>query len=162
MYRTDRAYHATQSLPVGEVALRVGQRGVAEVRILETGCEAVRVDRDERASRLLGQLVAHILDGTPRPEVAVEPAGTAFQRRVWRELQLIARGQTRTYGEIARRLDTSARAVGGACRANPILLLIPCHRVVPVHGTGGFSGAVRGHWPAVKAWLLEREGAAVR
>jgi len=162
MDQTPAAYHATLRLPVGELALRFGQRGVAEVRILAAGRETVAVEHDERAARLLGQVVAHVLDGAPRPEVPVEPAGTAFQCRVWRELQTIARGQTRTYGEIARSLGTSARAVGGACRANPILLLVPCHRVVPVAGTGGFSGASRGHWPAVKAWLLEREGAAVR
>lgn len=70
-------------------------------------------------------------------------AGTAFQQRVWQALLEIPRGQTRSYGEIARAVRSSraARAVGNACGANPIPVLIPCHRVVASHRRlGGFSG----------------------
>ena len=71
------------------------------------------------------------------------------QQRVWRLLRAIPPGQTRTYGELAQALSTSPRAVGGACRANPIVLLIPCHRVVAVDGEGGFAGQREGTWPAM-------------
>ena len=62
--------------------------------------------------------------------------GTPFQERVWRELQTIPRGETRSYGEIARAVGNpkAARAVGMACHANPIAIAVPCHRVV---GSGG-------------------------
>ncbi len=90
--------------------------------------------------------------------VAVAPAGTRFQQRVWRALQAIPVGQTRSYGDLARDLNTSARAIGGACRANPCLIAIPCHRVVAKVGLGGFGGDVEGRLLAVKRWLLHHEG----
>ncbi len=69
-------------------------------------------------------------------------AGTTFQQAVWRTLQKIPRGETRTYAWVARQIGKSnaARAVGGACGANPVPLLVPCHRVVASGGgLGGFS-----------------------
>lgn len=79
--------------------------------------------------------------------------GTAFQVEVWEILQRIPLGKTRTYGEIAREIGTSPRAVGRACGANPVPLLVPCHRVVAQDGSlGGFSGGV-----AVKERLLAME-----
>jgi len=90
--------------------------------------------------------------------VAVAPAGTPFQLRVWRALQAIPVGETRRYGDLARDLNTSARAIGGACRANPCLIAIPCHRVVAKVGLGGFGGDVEGRLLAVKRWLLRHEG----
>ena len=88
--------------------------------------------------------------------------GTPFQRRVWAELRRIPYGQTRTYGEIASELGSSARAVGGACRANPVMILVPCHRVVAASGLGGFAGKTKGQLPALKARLLAAEGVCAR
>ena len=71
--------------------------------------------------------------------------GTEFQQRVWEELLWIPCGETRSYGEIAKsvRKPKAVRAVGGACGANPIPLLIPCHRVLAANGgIGGFSGGM--------------------
>jgi methylated-DNA-[protein]-cysteine S-methyltransferase len=72
-------------------------------------------------------------------------AGSSFQQRVWHELQTIPSGKCRTYGEIAKRLGRpgGSRAVGGACGANPVPLLVPCHRVLAAGGKlGGFSGGL--------------------
>jgi methylated-DNA-[protein]-cysteine S-methyltransferase len=66
-----------------------------------------------------------------------------------------------TYGELARQLNTSARAVGNACRANPIPLVIPCHRVVSKSDIGGFSGSRNGAPVKSKTWLLGHEGISV-
>jgi O-6-methylguanine DNA methyltransferase len=85
--------------------------------------------------------------------------GTAFQRRVWAALRAIPPGKTETYARLAASLKKpkAARAVGGACGANPVPLLIPCHRVVAAHGgLGGFSGGL--HW---KRKLLGREGQGI-
>ena len=70
--------------------------------------------------------------------------GTPFQQRVWELISRIPYGETRTYGQLAQALGnkTLARAVGQACGANPIALLIPCHRVVGHTGLGGFGGGV--------------------
>jgi len=67
--------------------------------------------------------------------------GTEFQKAVWNELKKIPRGQTRTYGEIAKAIGrpNAVRAVGSACGANPLPLFIPCHRVVAKNGLGGFG-----------------------
>jgi len=83
--------------------------------------------------------------------------GTAFQRKVWRYLQTIPMGTTQSYGQVAKALNSSARAVGNACRANPFLLVVPCHRVVKSTGIGGFAGKVDGEAIAIKQWLLAHE-----
>ncbi len=85
--------------------------------------------------------------------------GTDFQHRIWRALRAIPPGATRTYGDLARQLGTSARAIGGACRANPCLIAVPCHRVIARDGLGGFAGDVAGRRLEVKRWLLRHEGA---
>ena len=82
--------------------------------------------------------------------------GTAFQQKVWRALQKIRCGRTRSYGEVAASIKKpkALRAVGAACGANPIPVLIPCHRVLAAaHRLGGFSGGL--DW---KRRLLQREG----
>jgi len=81
-------------------------------------------------------------------------AGTDFQKTVWQLIAAIPYGRTRTYGDLARMLGSpsSARAVGRACQANPLALIIPCHRVVGAAGIGGFAGGV-----SLKGRLLELE-----
>ena len=83
--------------------------------------------------------------------------GTSFQRKVWRYLQTIPMGTTQSYGEVAKALNSSARAVGNACRANPFLLVVPCHRVVKKTGIGGFGGKIDGDAVAIKQRLLAHE-----
>ena len=97
-------------------------------------------------------------DTAALPPIAL--SGTDFQLRVWHLLRKIPRGRTRTYGDIANELSSSARAVGGACRANPVVIIVPCHRVVSAHGVGGFAGHATGSWPDLKKRLLASEGVA--
>jgi methylated-DNA-[protein]-cysteine S-methyltransferase len=90
-------------------------------------------------------------------ELPLDLRGTEFQTSVWRALLDIPFGQTTTYGELARRLGkpAAARAVGAANGANPIPIVIPCHRVIGSHGAlVGFGGGL-----PVKRWLLEHEAA---
>ena len=81
-----------------------------------------------------------------RPDAAalpLAPRGTDFQRMVWQELRTIPYGETRSYGEIAARLGSSARAVGSAVGRNPISLIIPCHRVLGAKGAlTGYAGGL--------------------
>jgi len=82
-------------------------------------------------------------------------SGTPFQQRVWAELRRIPFGETASYGEVARRIGAprAARAVGQAVGANPIPILVPCHRVIcSSGGMGGFSAGI-----AIKRWLLRHE-----
>ena len=81
------------------------------------------------------------------------PAGTAFQQRVWKALLRIPFGRTRSYGEIARELRSSARAVGRANSTNPVCLIVPCHRVIGADGS--LTGFAFGE--DLKRRLLEHE-----
>ncbi len=83
--------------------------------------------------------------------------GTFFQHKVWAEMLKIPWGNTRTYSEIARQINSAPRAVGNACRANPYPWLIPCHRVVAMSNLGGYSGQTVGPLMAIKETLLAHE-----
>ncbi|WP_232023970.1 methylated-DNA--[protein]-cysteine S-methyltransferase [Sulfurivermis fontis] len=98
---------------------------------------------------------------SPRIALALPLAagGTPFQQRVWQALQAIPPGRPCSYGALAAQLGSSARAVAAACRANPIPLLIPCHRVVAAQGPGGYMGATAGAPLRLKQWLLDHEAA---
>ena len=87
-------------------------------------------------------------------------AGTAFEREVWRALCGIPYGEIRTYGELAKALGRpkASRAVGGACSRNPLLIVVPCHRVIA--GTGGLTGFAAGL--DAKETLLRREGWTIK
>ena len=74
-------------------------------------------------------------------DLPLAPAGTTFQKQVWRAMCKIPYGRTETYGALAAGLDSSARSVGTACGRNPLPILIPCHRVVAAgNRAGGYSG----------------------
>ena len=85
--------------------------------------------------------------------------GTEFQRRVWRVMQRIPRGRTRTYGDVAKALGSAARAVGQACGENRLPIVIPCHRIIAASGIGGFGHARGGYLLEAKRWLLAHERA---
>jgi methylated-DNA-[protein]-cysteine S-methyltransferase len=89
-------------------------------------------------------------------DLPLAPHGTDFQRRVWAELSRIPHGRTITYGELADRVGSAPRAVGGACGKNPIPVIIPCHRVLAAGGgLGGYSGI---DGIETKQFLLKHEG----
>ena len=90
-------------------------------------------------------------------DLALSPGGSAYRQRVWAALRDIPPGQTRTYAEIARVAGGAARSVGQANGANPIPVLIPCHRVVAAGGIGGYSG---GDGLTTKRFLLQLEARA--
>lgn len=96
--------------------------------------------------------------GTRRAfDLPMAPGGTDLTRRVCAVMRAIPFGETRTYGDLARELGAPAQAIGQACGANPIPVLIPCHRILGASGLGGFSA--RGGVES-KVWLLRHEGAA--
>jgi methylated-DNA-[protein]-cysteine S-methyltransferase len=115
--------------------------------------------RDQTETALLARLRDRLeayFDGEPVSfaDFPLAPAGTPYRQLVWRALCAIPRGETRTYGDIARRVGGSPRSVGGANGANPIPILIPCHRVVAGNGLGGYSG---GDGLPTKRYLLALE-----
>jgi methylated-DNA-[protein]-cysteine S-methyltransferase len=85
------------------------------------------------------------------------PLGTSYQKKVWQALVKIPYGQTKTYGEIAKTINSGPRAVANACGANPWPILVPCHRVIAKEGIGGFMRGRKKNYLKIKSWLLQHE-----
>jgi methylated-DNA-[protein]-cysteine S-methyltransferase len=118
--------------------------------------------RDDAHFQELAAAIQRYADGKgPLPKIRFgKIKATAFQQRVWRELEAIPHGHMKTYGDIARQLGKpqAMRAVGGACGRNPVPLFVPCHRVLAAsQKLGGFSAGLD-----VKRRLLQIEGIAYR
>jgi methylated-DNA-[protein]-cysteine S-methyltransferase len=145
--------------PFGPIGLRWEGETLTEVD-LEPGL-AWQGAGDAPPEAVARQLARYFTDGQGVFDLPVAAAGTEFQRRVWSLMRAIPAGETRTYGSIARELGSAPRAVGQACRANPLPIVVPCHRVVAAHGLGGFAGDTSGRRLAVKRWLLRHEGVRV-
>ncbi len=119
-------------------------------------------DGSAGARRVVRALERYFADGSRPFELDVQLTGTDFQCCVWHALRAIPPGQTISYGELARQLGSGARAVGNACRHNPVPVVVPCHRVVSAHGPGGYAGHMSGLPLRRKRWLLEHEGVAIQ
>ncbi len=103
------------------------------------------------------QLAAYFAGALTEFDLPMRIRGSGFQRDVCAAMSAIPFGETRTYGDIARKLGVPAQAVGGACGGNPIPVVVPCHRVLGANGLGGFSGP---GGVGMKVALLRHEGAA--
>jgi methylated-DNA-[protein]-cysteine S-methyltransferase len=112
------------------------------------------------AAKAARQVERYLREPDFRFDLPLAPAGTAFQRRVWAAIAAIPRGEVRTYGAIAKLVQSAPRAVGQACGANWFPLIIPCHRVTGAGGLGGFAqhDDETGFHLGVKRWLLVHEG----
>lgn len=120
--------------------------------------EALSAEEAKVAKKITSELSRYARDPHHRFNLPLMPQGTAFQQKVWRFMQTIPVGETRTYGDAAHMLNTSPRAVGGACGANPLPLFIPCHRIVGKNHLGGFAHQRGGAMIALKTELLIHEG----
>jgi methylated-DNA-[protein]-cysteine S-methyltransferase len=121
---------------------------IGDLSIAEEDGAIVSVDwgfgRDQTVTPLLSrardQLFAYLDGHLTRFDLPLKPAGTPYRRRVWAALCDIPYGATRSYADIARQAGGSPRSVGQANGANPIPIIIPCHRVLATTGIGGYSG----------------------
>ena len=112
------------------------------------------------AQRFAGELQGYLQDPACRFSLPPLRKGTPFQQRVWQALARIPPGQTLSYGELARQLGSAPRAVGQACGANPLPLIVPCHRVLARNGLGGFMHSEADEPLRIKHWLLQHEAGA--
>lgn len=140
----------------GICALLFGDEAEALHSELQQRFAAAHLQRDDQGLHAwLQQVLAQLEEPERAAHLPLDIRGTAFQQRVWQALQRIPNGETRSYGELAKQLDSHPRAVARACASNAIGLLLPCHRVVASDGSpGGYRwGLLR------KQQLLEQEGA---
>jgi AraC family transcriptional regulator of adaptative response/methylated-DNA-[protein]-cysteine methyltransferase len=152
---------------LGSVLVGASDKGICSVTIRESAAgaeEALRahfpkaeIKRDDAALRpALQSVLARIAGRQLDASLPLDLQGTDFQREVWNQLLAIPAGKTRTYLDVAQAINRpkATRAVAQACGANPVAVVVPCHRVVMSDGSiGGYSGL-----PGVKRALLSAEG----
>ena len=113
------------------------------------------------AQEVLRQIECYLVEPGFDFDLPLEIHGSDFRKRVWEVMCAIPAGKTLTYAEVAQRVCSAPRAVGGACGDNHIPLIIPCHRVVARNGIGGFMHTTRDRELGIKRWLLTHEQGAV-
>lgn len=138
--------------PLGRVALRAAGDALAAVDWTEE--EETPTASFGVLEKAATQIAAYFAGRLKRFDLPLAPKGTDFRQRVWRAMLDIPYGETRSYGDVARLLQSGPRAVGGACGANPLPIIVPCHRILASNGLGGYSG--RGGLD-VKQFLLNLE-----
>ncbi len=152
------AYAAVIDIPIPAIKLGIchGRRGICRIDYLSREVPDL-TPQSALAEHAAAELTAYF-DDPRRPFTAdLELAGSPYQQRIWHTLTHIPPGVTVTYGRLAKQLGTGPRAVGGACRANPVPIIVPCHRVVSSTGPGGYGGEVQGRPMEIKQWLLQHE-----
>jgi methylated-DNA-[protein]-cysteine S-methyltransferase len=154
-------FQACLRAPFGTVGISATDAHVTGIRYLSPEVPALAPKRNTIAFLACVQLQAYLDDPSFEFDLPLRLSGTRHQLSVWEAMRGIPAGQTRTYGELAQAIGSSARAVGGACGANPLPIVVPCHRVVGAGGSlGGFMGArEEGFELSIKRWLLAHEGA---
>ena len=154
-------YTATYSSPLGPIVIESDGQAITSLRFSNAKASAAPKEVPKETvttipiiSETIQWLDDYFAGKRPCVVPRINPQGTAFQKRVWTALFTIWYGQTNTYGEIARMVECrSAQAVGQAVGANPIALIIPCHRVIAANGQlGGYEYGIE-----IKKRLLEIE-----
>lgn len=161
MQNTDsNTYAIIMNTPItgfdGKLGVRIENECVSSIDFLKQEARA-KPAANAFAKKVEHELNAYFENPEQQFSIPVKMEGTAFRERVWSLLKVIPSGDTRSYGEVAKELHSSARAVGGACRHNPVPFIIPCHRVIAQTGFGGYSGETDGWKMAIKRWLLTHE-----
>lgn len=149
-------YQAKLLTPFGLLGVVCCRNILKQLSFIEPSDGQLKAE-DDFAREVCKQLESYFLDPDFVFSIPFELHGTPFQKRVWQELQQIPRGGTVTYGELAIKLNSAPRAVGQACGANPLPIIVPCHRVVSKTGLGGFAYHQSGDTIEIKRWLLSHE-----
>jgi methylated-DNA-[protein]-cysteine S-methyltransferase len=157
MKQVAHRYQAVIHLPFAPVGISLLQGRLVGVDYLEGPSRGYRGE-EQGLAQVLEAIEAYLQDARSVFDVDIALSGTPFQQRVWQALRAIPAGETLTYGQLAARIGSGARAVGNACRANPCPLVVPCHRVVGAAGAGGYAGERSGRKLQIKRWLLQHEG----
>ncbi len=149
-------YQAKLSVPFGVLGIRCTDDALTCIEFLAP-CSTLQPPSNALAGLVCAQLSAYLKNPCFRFNLPLKLDGTAHQNRVWQAMINISPGETCSYGELAAALRSGAQAVGQACGANPIPVIVPCHRVVGKNGLGGFMRHFDGKPLDIKRWLLAHE-----
>ncbi len=156
----EQLYDVVLESPVGPLGICLQGACLRHIEFLDG--EVTPQSALEPAARAVVAAIRHYFaTGQYQHGLDIELEGTEFQQRVWQALRAIPAGQVTTYGALAEKLGSSARAVGNACRRNPVPIMVPCHRVVARSGLGGFAGDRDGRLVDIKRHLLALEGVEI-
>ncbi len=148
-------YGVLRPVPLFPLRIVAGQRGIEQLLIGDADPDCARDDSQHVVREATSQLAAYFRGELRDFDLPLDPKGTAFHHRVWAALRRIPYGEVRSYSDLARELGSVARAVGQANGANPIAIILPCHRVIAQDGSlGGYSGGLDR-----KRYLLDMERA---
>lgn len=150
------SYQAVFHLACTALGIRTAQGRLIGVEFLPPATPAL-APQDDTARLTCEQLAAYLQDPAFVFDLPLEIHGTPFREKVWAALRTIPPGTPLTYGALAAQIGSAPRAVGQACGANPLPVVIPCHRVVGKTGLGGFMNHQGGEPLAIKRWLLAHE-----
>ncbi len=156
---TEALFSAIVSAPFGAVGIRIDDGRLKELAYLPRSYETTPA-RDALAKEVAAQIHAYFKDADFAFTLDLPEIGTEHQRKVWKVISAIPRGEVLTYGQVAKMIRSAPRAVGQACGANWFPIAIPCHRVTAATGIGGFGGYALddgGFHHEVKRWLLQHE-----
>ncbi|MDQ3159010.1 MAG: methylated-DNA--[protein]-cysteine S-methyltransferase [bacterium] len=154
-----KVYQAKLITPFAVLGIVTEEDWLTDIDYLPTDTQPL-VPQNYLAKEVYRQLQAYLTEPGFRFDLSLHIGGTTHQRRVWQTIQTIPSGKTSSYAEIAAQLHSAPRAVGRACGANRIPIVIPCHRVIAKNGgLGGFMNANDGNPLEIKRWLLRHESA---
>ena len=125
---------------VGPIGLVVSNGSVTRLLWQSDGPLASSLPPSDVLAKAGHQIDAYFKQKLTEFNLPLDPKGSAFQKKIYQAMIDIPYGETRTYGELAKLVGGSAQSVGSACGANPIPIIIPCHRVVSSKDLGGYSG----------------------
>lgn len=149
-------FQAKITSPVGVLGIRCNEYRLLGIEFLgESVPQSAPVCAMSR--EVAWQLLQYFTDAGFKFDLPLTDSGTSYQRKVWQALCDIPSGAIKTYGQLAIELHSAAQAVGQACGANPIPIVIPCHRVLAKTGMGGFMHQRQGVALNIKQWLLAHE-----
>lgn len=151
-----QAYQATFALPHAVLGVLTEHGAVIGIDFLPVAALVIE-PQNPVAALAVEQLDRYLRDPAFIFDLPLQLKGTPHQNKVWRAMLAIPAGRVRTYGDIAREIGSSPRAVGQACGANPIPVVIPCHRIVGQAALGGFMHSRASAELKIKAWLLTHE-----
>lgn len=156
---SSQLFSAIVEAPFGAVGIRTEPGVLRELVYLPRHFNE-KMPADKLSEQVALQVERYLRDPDFRFDLPLAEAGTAFQRKVWKVIATIPRGDVLTYGQVAKLIRSAPRAVGQACGANWFPLVIPCHRVTASGGLGGFSNHddETGFHLGIKRWLLKHEG----
>jgi len=149
-------YQAKLKTPFGMLGIRCEEDALTGIEFLASGAKP-QLPSSKLVSEVCRQLNAYFANPDIQFDLPVRIAGSEHKIKVWQALRAIPCGAVQTYSELAARLHSSPRAIGQACGANPIAIVIPCHRVVGKTGIGGFMHSEDNAALDIKRWLLAHE-----